>query len=72
MSGILGKKIGMTRIFQDDGRVIPITVVQCEPNEVTQVKTVEKDGYPAVVLGFSALRKTRKTKIRFGCSLNFF
>jgi len=62
MLGILGKKIGMTRVIQDDGRVIPITVVQCEPNEVTQVKTMEKDGYPAVVLGFSALKKPKKTR----------
>lgn len=62
MSGILGKKLGMTRIFQDDGRVIPVTVVQCEPNEVTQVKTVEKDGYPALVLGFSKLKKPTKTQ----------
>lgn len=62
MSGILGKKLGMTRIFQDDGRVIPVTVVQCEPNEITQVKTVEKDGYPALVLGFSKLKKPSKTQ----------
>jgi len=62
MAGILGKKIGMTRIIQDDGRVIPITVVQCEPNEVTQVKTAEKDGYPALVLGFSKLKKPTKTR----------
>ncbi|MBD3360829.1 50S ribosomal protein L3, partial [Candidatus Peregrinibacteria bacterium] len=62
MSGILGKKLGMTRLMQDDGRVIPITVIECEPNEVTQVKTVEKDGYPAVVLGFSKLKKPKKTK----------
>ena len=52
----------MTRIFQDDGRVIPITVVQCEPNEITQVKTASKDGYPAIVLGFSKLRKPTKTR----------
>lgn len=62
MSGILGKKIGMTRLIQDDGRVIPITVVQCEPSEVTQIKTIDKDGYPAIVLGFSKLRKPTKTK----------
>jgi large subunit ribosomal protein L3 len=62
MSGILGKKIGMTRLIQDDGRVIPITVVQCEPSEVTQIKTTDKDGYPAIVLGFSKLRKPTKTK----------
>ena len=52
----------MTRVFQDDGRVIPITVIECTPNEVTQVKTTEKDGYPAIVLGFSELKKPRKTK----------
>lgn len=62
MSGILGKKLGMTRLFQDDGRVIPITVVQCDPNEITQVKTIEKDGYPAIVLGFSKLKKPQKTR----------
>lgn len=61
-TGILGKKIGMTRVIQDDGRVIPLTVVHCTPNVVTQVKTPEKDGYPAVVLGFEALRKPRKTQ----------
>lgn len=70
MSGILGKKIGMTRVFKDDGRVIPVTVIQCEPNEVTQVKTVEKDGYPAIVLGFSKLRKPSKTK-KFAHSREF-
>lgn len=52
----------MTRLIQDDGRVIPITVVQCEANEITQVKTTEKDGYPAIVLGFSKLKKPSKTK----------
>jgi len=62
MLGILGKKLGMTRILQDDGRVIPITLVQCEPNTVTQVKTKEKDGYPAIVLGFIALKKPMKTR----------
>jgi len=62
MTGIIGKKLGMTRVIQDDGRVIPCTVVHCEPNEVTQVKTVEKDGYPAIVLGLSALKKPTKTK----------
>jgi large subunit ribosomal protein L3 len=70
MSGILGKKIGMTRIFKDDGRVIPVTVIQCEPNEVTQVKTVAIDGYPAIVLGFSKLRKPSKTK-KFAHSREF-
>lgn len=62
MPGILGKKVGMTRIIQDDGRVIPVTVLECEANEVLQIKTVDKDGYPAIVLGFSALKKPTKTR----------
>lgn len=66
MSGIIGKKIGMTRVFEDDGRVIPVTVIQCDPNEIAQVKTADKDGYPALVLGFSKLKKPSKTrKFRF-------
>ncbi len=66
MPGILGKKIGMTRLIQDDGRVIPLTVVECVPNSVVQVKTKEKDGYPALVLGFDALKKpTKNRKFRF-------
>lgn len=52
----------MTRIIQDDGRVIPITVVQCDPNTITQVKTADKDGYPAIVLGFNAYQKPTKNK----------
>jgi len=62
MPGILGTKIGMTRLIQDDGRVIPLTVIQCDPNTVVQVKTDEKDGYPAVVLGFDALKKPSKNR----------
>ena len=62
MAGILGKKIGMTRIIQDDGHVIPTTVIECSPNIVDQIKTVEKDGYQALVLGFSALKKPTKTR----------
>ena len=56
----------MTRVIQDDGRVIPITVVECEPNIITQIKTAEKDGYPAIVLGFMQLpRPTKTRKFRF-------
>jgi large subunit ribosomal protein L3 len=62
MPGIMGKKIGMTRVIHDDGRVIPLTVIECSPNVITQIKTAEKDGYPAVVLGFDALNKPTKTK----------
>jgi large subunit ribosomal protein L3 len=62
MPGILGKKIGMTRLIQDDGRVIPLTVLECKPNKVVQKKTDEKDGYPALVLGFEALKKPTKNR----------
>ena len=66
MPGILGRKIGMSRIYNDNGHVIPVTLVSCTPSTVTQVKTVDKDGYPAIVLGFEALKKPRKTrKFRF-------
>lgn len=62
MIGIIGKKLGMTRVIKDDGHVIPVTVVQCLPNKVVQVKTTEKDGYPAVVLGFDELSKPTKNR----------
>lgn len=62
MPGLLGKKLGMTRVIQDDGRVIPMTIVLCNPNVITQVKTVERDGYPAIVLGFSEVKKPTKTR----------
>lgn len=62
MPGLLGKKLGMTRVFQDDGRVIPVTLLHCSPSKVIQVKTIDHDGYPAIVLGFEALKKPKKTK----------
>ena len=62
MPGILGRKVGMTRVFQDDGCVIPLTLVECQPNTVVQVKTLEKDGYPAIVLGFKQLKRPKKNK----------
>jgi Ribosomal protein L3 len=51
MKGILGRKVGMTQVFTKDGNLIPVTVVEVEPNVVMQVKSVEKDGYNAVQLG---------------------
>ena len=51
MKGILGRKVGMTQVFTKDGKLIPVTVVSCEPNVVMQVKTVETDGYNAIQLG---------------------
>ena len=51
MKGILGRKAGMTQVFTKDGKLIPVTVVEVEPNTVMQVKTVETDGYNAIQLG---------------------
>ena len=51
MKGILGRKAGMTQVFTKEGKLIPVTVVEVEPNVVMQVKTVEKDGYSAIQLG---------------------
>ncbi|MBP5708360.1 MAG: 50S ribosomal protein L3, partial [Bacteroidales bacterium] len=52
MQGLIGKKIGMTSIFDENGKNIPCTVLQAGPCVVTQIKTKEKDGYDAVQLGF--------------------
>jgi len=57
--GLLGKKIGMTRIFGDDGKVIPVTVVQAGPCTVVQRKTEQTDGYQAVQIGFEHLSRRR-------------
>ncbi|HHW71417.1 MAG TPA: 50S ribosomal protein L3 [Clostridiales bacterium] len=54
---ILGKKLGMTNIFKDDGTVIPVTVVEAGPCVVTQIKTEEKDGYKALQVGFGEIRE---------------
>ncbi len=55
--GILGKKLGMTQVFAEDGTVIPVTVVEAGPCVVTQIKTKEKDGYNAVQVGFGDIRE---------------
>jgi large subunit ribosomal protein L3 len=60
MIGILGKKLGMTQIFLQDGRAIPVTVIEAGPCCVVQVKTRENDGYESVKVGFSEIRKMRK------------
>lgn len=57
---LLGKKVGMTRIFDESGKHVPVTVIQAGPCVITQVKTEEKDGYAAVQLGFDDVRKPRK------------
>ena len=60
---ILGKKIGMTQIFVDDGRLVPVTVVEAGPCTVTQVKTAQTDGYEAVQVGFGELTEPRAKKL---------
>jgi large subunit ribosomal protein L3 len=62
MKGILGTKLGMTQVFGEDNRIIPVTVVQAGPNVVTQVRTKDNDGYEAVQLAFGAVdpRKVNK------------
>ncbi|MBR7040147.1 MAG: 50S ribosomal protein L3 [Oscillospiraceae bacterium] len=64
--GIIAKKIGMTQIFDENGKVIPVTVVDASPNVVVQVKTVENDGYAAVQLGFGDKKATRVNKPQKG------
>jgi large subunit ribosomal protein L3 len=58
--GILGEKLGMTQVFTDDGRALPVTVVRAGPCQVVQVRTADRDGYSAVQLGFGAARRTSK------------
>jgi large subunit ribosomal protein L3 len=62
MKGILGTKLGMTQVFDENNRIVPVTVVRAEPNVVTQVRTAEKDGYTAVQLAAGAIdpRKVNK------------
>lgn len=62
MKGILGRKLGMTQIFAEEGQVIPVTVIQAGPTVVTQVKTVEQDGYNAIQVGFEDLKEHRANK----------
>ena len=62
MAGILGRKIGMTQIFAENGTQIPVTVVKADPNVVLQLKTVGTDGYEAVQLGFEDKREKLSTK----------
>jgi len=62
MSGLIGKKIGMTSIFEASGKIVPCTVIEAGPCVVTQVKTVEKDGYSAIQLGFDEKKEKRTTK----------
>jgi large subunit ribosomal protein L3 len=66
MQGLIGKKVGMTSIFDENGKNIPCTVLQAGPCVVTQIKTVEKDGYFAVQLGFEDKKEKHTTKAEMG------
>lgn len=66
MKGIIGKKIGMTQVFDERGNAVPVTVIQAGPCYVTQVRLKDKDGYTAVQLGFGETKQQRLTKGQLG------
>lgn len=66
MVGILGKKLGMTQVFTEDGRACPVTVIEAGPCCVVQVKTIDKDGYEAVKIGFSEVKEKKLRKPELG------
>jgi large subunit ribosomal protein L3 len=66
MTGIIGKKLGMTRIFDENGTVVPVTVIEAGPCVVTRVRTKKTDGYEAVQLGFGDVRRKSLTKPELG------
>ena len=59
---LIGKKVGMTQIFDENGRIVPVTAIEVGPCTVTQIKTVEQDGYTAVQLGFGDVKENKLTK----------
>ena len=66
MPGLIGKKIGMTRVFTEEGRAVPVTVLEAGPCPVIQVKSDETDGYAAVQIGFGAKKAKRTPKAEMG------
>jgi len=66
MVGIIGKKIGMTRVFDDAGTQVPVTVIEAGPCPVTQIKSPESDGYSAVQLGFGSRKEKHATRPEIG------
>lgn len=62
MLGVIGQKVGMTQVFDDTGRLVPVTVIKVEPNVVVAERTAEKDGYDAVLLGAGEAKPSRVTK----------
>lgn len=63
---IFGKKLGMTQIYNDEDKIVPVTVIKADPNVVCQVKTVESDGYSALQLGFGDVKEGRLNKPKAG------
>ena len=66
MKGIMGKKLGMTQIFGETGELVAVTVIEATPNVVVQKKTVDKEGYDAVQLGFEPIREKLANKPKKG------
>ena len=66
MPAILGKKIGMTQLFTEEGESVPVTVIEATPNRVTAVRTEETDGYTAVQLGYGEVAERKLTRARLG------
>jgi len=66
VKAIIGKKVGMTQIFDDNGKVIPVTVIEAGPCVVVQKKTVDKDGYDAIQFGFKDIKERKLTKPELG------
>ena len=62
MKALIGRKIGMTQIFDDEGHVVPVTAIEVGPCTITQIKTEEQDGYTAVQLGFGEVKESKLTK----------
>ena len=66
MKGILGRKVGMTQVSTKSGKLVPVTVIEVDPNVITQIKTTENDGYDAIQLGFDTKREKLATKATIG------
>jgi len=64
--GLIGQKVGMTRVFKEDGQSVPVTVVQIEPNRITQIKSVDTDGYDAIQVASGARKANRVSKAMAG------
>lgn len=66
MKGIIGKKVGMTQVFDEQGNVVPVTVIEAGPCYITQIRTADRDGYKAVQMGYGETKPSRLTKAQLG------